>query len=202
MIRILNIFVAVESAGRRKYVAAVFFLLHKITNYLRLIRSFGHSAYLNSKKETHYEVLNLNNNCSKQDIRNAFLRLSKQVHHVIPHQLAINNSNLLQPKQYHPDVTNGAVKVDRTARFLKITEAYQTLVKPTTRREYDDSLLWNPPPGTRETIQPWEVKPTYNPNPGPYYGIQGLNRVSNTKIALFLMALGILGAIFGFSSVK
>lgn len=98
-------------------------------------------------------------------------------------------------------MTNGAVKVDRTARFLKITEAYQTLVKPSTRKEYDESLLWNPP-GARETIQPWEVKPTYNPNPGPYYGIKGLNRVSNSKVALFLLSLGILGAIFGFSSVK
>lgn len=95
MIRILNIFVAVEAAGRRKYVAAVVFLLHKITNYLRLIRSFGHSAYLNSKKETHYEVLNLNNDCSKQDIRNAFVKLSKQVQHVVSHRLVINNSDFL-----------------------------------------------------------------------------------------------------------
>lgn len=44
------------------------------------MRSFAQSAKLNGKKiETHYDVLNLNHDCSKRDIRNAFLRLSKQV---------------------------------------------------------------------------------------------------------------------------
>ncbi|KAH8394627.1 hypothetical protein KR222_000304 [Zaprionus bogoriensis] len=156
-------------------------LLHKVTFHFHLMRSFASSKILNDKKpETYYDVLNLSHDCSRQDIRNAFVRLSKQ---------------------YHPDVNNGSVKVEKTARFLKITEAYQTLVKASTRREYDDSLLWNPP-GTRDTIQPWEVKPSYQANPGPYYGIKGLNRVSNWKVALFLMSLGILGAVFGFSSVK
>ncbi|KAL7737777.1 hypothetical protein ACLKA6_006167 [Drosophila palustris] len=143
-------------------------------------RNFAQSAKLNAKKlETHYDVLNLSHDCSKRDIRNAFLRLSKQ---------------------YHPD----AAKTAEAARFVQITEAYQTLVKPSSRKDYDDSLLWNPGGGgiRDSTHQPWEVKPNYNPNPGPYYGIRGLNRVSNWKVALFLMSLGIIGAIFGFSSVK
>lgn len=141
-------------------------------------RNFAQSSKLNVKKlETHYDVLNLSHDCSKQDIRNAFLRLSKQ---------------------YHPD----AAKTAEAARFVKVTEAYQTLVKPSLRKEYDDSLIWNPG-GIRETThQPWEVKPNYSPDPGPYYGVRGLNRVSNLKVALFLLSLGILGAIFGFSSVK
>lgn len=101
--------------------------------------------------------------------------------------------------QYHPD----AAKTAEAARFVKITEAYQTLVKPSTRKDYDDSLLWNPGgSGARNTHHSWEVKPNYSPNPGPYYGIRGLNRVSNWKVAIFLMSLGIIGAIFGFSSVK
>ncbi|XP_060660303.1 dnaJ-like protein 60 isoform X3 [Drosophila nasuta] len=105
--------------------------------------------------------------------------------------------------KYHPDVKHAAEQPDSAARFVKITEAYQTLVKPSSRREYDDSLLWNPGErSARETIHPWEVKPNYNPNPGPYYGIKGFNRVSNWKVALFLISLGIAGAIFGFSSVK
>ncbi|XP_034108611.1 dnaJ-like protein 60 [Drosophila albomicans] len=146
-------------------------------------RNFAQTTKLNAKKaETHYDVLNLSHDCSKRDIRNAFLRLSKQ---------------------YHPDVKHAAEQPDSAARFVKITEAYQTLVKPSSRREYDDSLLWNPGGrSARETIHPWEVKPNYNPNPGPYYGIKGFNRVSNWKVALFLISLGIAGAIFGFSSVK
>ncbi|XP_070065754.1 dnaJ-like protein 60 isoform X3 [Drosophila virilis] len=137
-------------------------------------------AYKTKTPETHYEVLNVKSDCSKQDIRNAYLKLSKQ---------------------YHPDVKSNAASVEKTARFVKITEAYQTLVKTSTRKDYDDSLIWYPG-GARETIQPWDVRPNYNPNPGPYYGIKGMNRVSNWQVALFLMSLGILGAIFGFSSVK
>ncbi|TDG50225.1 hypothetical protein AWZ03_003441 [Drosophila navojoa] len=54
----------------------------------------------------------------------------------------------------------------------------------------------------RETIPPWDVRPNYSANPGPYYGIKGLNRVSNWQVALFLLSLGLIGAIFGFSSVR
>ncbi|KAH8371061.1 hypothetical protein KR093_006027, partial [Drosophila rubida] len=134
------------------------------------------------KTETHYEVLNLTCDCSKRDIRNAFLRLSKQ---------------------YHPDVSNTAAQSHNAARFVKITEAYQTLVKPSSRRDYDNSLVWSSGESSaRETIHPWEVRPNYNPNPGPYYGIRGFDRVSNWKVALFLLSFGVLGAIFGFSSVK
>lgn len=75
-----NVYMAVGTTGRRKYVDVVLFLLYKITNLFSLMRSFGHSTCINSKKsETHYEVLNLSNDCSKRDIRNAFVRLSKQV---------------------------------------------------------------------------------------------------------------------------
>ncbi|XP_064543293.1 dnaJ-like protein 60 [Drosophila montana] len=144
-------------------------------------RNFAYKANSKTKTpETHYEVLNVKSDCSKQDIRNAYLKLSKQ---------------------YHPDVKSNAASVEKTARFVKITDAYQTLVKTSTRKDYDDSLMWFPG-GARETIQPWDVKPNYNPNPGPYYGIRGMKRVSNRQVALFLISLGIVGAIFGFSSVK
>ncbi|XP_017960374.1 dnaJ-like protein 60 isoform X1 [Drosophila navojoa] len=143
--------------------------------------SFNNNARYQSKKpETYYDVLNVNQDCSKRDIRNAYLKLSKQ---------------------YHPDVMNNAASVEKTARFVKITEAYQTLVKASSRRDYDESLSWNPG-AMRETIPPWDVRPNYSANPGPYYGIKGLNRVSNWQVALFLLSLGLIGAIFGFSSVR
>lgn len=91
--------------------------------------------------------------------------------------------------------------MEKTARFVKITEAYQTLVKASSRKDYDESLIWNSG-AMRETIQPWDVKPNYSANPGPYYGIKGLERVSNWQVALFLISLGVIGAIFGFSSVR
>ncbi|KAH8261513.1 hypothetical protein KR044_010549 [Drosophila immigrans] len=177
------------------------FLLYKL-NVLNFMRSFAQTAKLNTKKaETHYDVLNLSHDCSKLDIRNAFLRLSKQVQQVQFKFVAFKFK--LVSLQYHPDVKHAAVQSDGAARFVKITEAYQTLVKPSSRRDYDDSLLWNAGGSSaRETIHPWEVKPNYDPNAGPYYGIRGFDRVSNWKVALFLASLGILGAIFGFSSVK
>lgn len=50
--------------------------------------------------------------------------------------------------------------------------------------------------------QPWDIKPNFDPNPGPYYGIKGVKRVSNWQVALVLMAIGVIGAFFGFTSVK
>ncbi|KAH8333264.1 hypothetical protein KR074_004385, partial [Drosophila pseudoananassae] len=152
-------------------------------------RSFAHEEKTKTRKpETHYEVLNISTNCSSQEVRNAFVKLSKL---------------------YHPDVKSNAASPERTARFLQISEAYKTLIKPKLRRDYDDSLLWKPSRSERSPvddkgnpIQPWDVKPNFDPNPGPYYGIKGVNRVSNWQVALALMAIGVIGAFFGFTSVK
>ncbi|EDW37083.1 GL26049 [Drosophila persimilis] len=140
------------------------------------------------KAETHYTVLNVRSDCSTQDIRNAFVELSKQ---------------------YHPDVKTNAACSERTARFVQISEAYRTLIKPQSRRDYDDSLIWLPNGSERSPVaehsdpsQPWNVRPNYDPSPGPYYGIRGLKRVSNWQVALVLIAFGIVGAFFGFTSVK
>ncbi|KAH8401915.1 hypothetical protein KR009_008698, partial [Drosophila setifemur] len=164
-----------------------FFLLCK--TIICLTRSFAHDEKCRKPKpETHYEVLNIRNDCSSQEVRNAFVKLSKL---------------------YHPDVKSNATSPERTARFVQISEAYKTLIKPQQRRDYDDSLLWQPERSERSPvgedgnpIQAWDVKPNYDPNPGPYYGIKGLKRVSNWQVALVLMALGIFGALFGFTSVK
>nr|XP_016930025.1 dnaJ-like protein 60 [Drosophila suzukii] len=149
-------------------------------------RNFSQEKF--KKPETHYEVLNVRNDCSTREVRNAFVQLSKL---------------------YHPDVKSNAVSPERTARFVQISEAYKTLIKPQRRRDYDDSLLWQPPRSDRspvgETVNPgqaWDVRPNYDPNPGPYYGIRGLKRVSNWQVALVLLALGVFGAVFGFTSVR
>ncbi|EDV37498.1 uncharacterized protein Dana_GF13472 [Drosophila ananassae] len=152
-------------------------------------RNFSHEKKTRPKKqETHYEVLNISDDSSSQDVRNAFVKLSKL---------------------YHPDVKSNADSPERTARFLQISEAYQTLIKPQLRRNYDDSLLWQPTRSERSPVdengnpnQPWDIKPNFDPNPGPYYGIKGVKRVSNWQVALVLMAIGVIGAFFGFTSVK
>lgn len=67
---------------------------------------------------TYYEILGLHQNASAKEIRDAFLKLSKQ---------------------YHPDVTQN--DLESHTRFLKINEAYSVLSKPNTRREYNSSLV-------------------------------------------------------------
>ncbi|XP_061391603.1 dnaJ-like protein 60 [Musca vetustissima] len=143
----------------------------------------------NGGSETLYDVLKVRNDCSDKDIRNAYVQLSKQ---------------------YHPDAKGGSSKdnKDHTAHFLKISEAYQTLSKPKLRREYDEILKASQ--NTRiievgkstKTVRPWEIKPDYDPNPGPYYGINGVRRTTNFKVAAAIIFLGIAGGIFGFFSVR
>ncbi|XP_073820014.1 dnaJ-like-60 [Musca autumnalis] len=140
-------------------------------------------------EKTLYDVLKVPNDCSDKEIRNAYVQLSKQ---------------------YHPDTSKGSSQ-DHTAHFLKISEAYQTLSKPKLRREYDE-LLKAASQSMRiievgksaKTIihRPWEIKPDYDPNPGPYYGINGMRRTTNFKVAAAIIFLGIAGGIFGFFSVR
>ncbi|XP_004526385.1 dnaJ-like protein 60 isoform X2 [Ceratitis capitata] len=145
--------------------------------------------------ETYYDILKVRKDCSNQEIRSAFVQLSKK---------------------FHPDVKGLSSDPKQTAQFVKISEAYQILSKPKTRSAYDqrlyDAELLRPGQRSRssavknmhaeELHKPWEVKPNYDPNPGPYYGVKGLERVSNSKIAFVLALLGIAGAIFGFVCVN
>lgn len=92
------------------------------------------------------------------------------------------NAGVLRPSQRS---RSGAVK------NMHFTEIHKYIYKSIL---YDINQ-WIP-------FRPWEVKPNYDPNPGPYYGVKGLERVSNLKIAITLALLGIAGAIFGFVSIK
>ncbi|KAM7360540.1 dnaJ-like-60 isoform 1-T2 [Cochliomyia hominivorax] len=142
-----------------------------------------------SGSENYYDILNVPSDCSDKEIKTAYVLLSKK---------------------FHPDAKGAKTDPQTTARFLKIAEAYQTLSKPKLRIEYDQTLqaaqsmrVYETSSSTKtEMHRPWEIKPDYDPNPGPYYGIKGLNRTTNSKVALLLIALGIFGGIFGFASIK
>ena len=69
------------------------------------------------KKKSHYEILDVSRNASSEEIRQAFISLSKT---------------------WHPDTdTNDPT---RHQKFVKINEAYSVLSKPLSRRDYDLSL--------------------------------------------------------------
>ncbi|XP_053963128.1 dnaJ-like protein 60 isoform X1 [Anastrepha ludens] len=163
--------------------------------YWRLARTAFVRYHSIQHGETYYDILKVRNDCSNQEIRNAFVQLSKK---------------------FHPDVKGVSPDPKQTAQFVKISEAYQILSKPHTRSAYDQRL-WDAgvlrpeqrssPGGVKnmhsyEIHKPWEIKPNFDPNPGPYYGVKGLERISNLKVALALALLGIAGAIFGFVSVN
>ncbi|GFN98438.1 chaperone protein Dnaj [Plakobranchus ocellatus] len=70
-----------------------------------------------AKPKSHYEVLNVSKNASSEEIRQAFLSLSKA---------------------WHPDRNTN--DPSRHQKFVQINEAYTTLSKPHSRRDYDLSL--------------------------------------------------------------
>ncbi|XP_055838052.1 dnaJ-like protein 60 isoform X2 [Episyrphus balteatus] len=148
--------------------------------YNQLIRLYA------SGPPTHYDVLNLNKNCTADEIRQAFIKLSKQ---------------------FHPDVKGAKTDPKDTAKFVKISEAYQVLSKTNTRDAYDQDLLARSSGIHRgfkkpEVHRPWEVKPNYDPNPGPYYGIKGVRKVSNATIVMLLIGFAMTGVGIGFISVS
>jgi DnaJ family protein C protein 4 len=164
-------------------------------------------------KRTHYEVLGLSQAASQSEIRDAFVKLSKEV---------------------HPDMNPD--DPENHAKFVQLNEAYTVLSKMHTRKEYDVSLAYmyrstasshtagstySPGSGVRpdsydsnhenerafwdDTV--WEMRDR-SKDPGAfyahdsYYGIRGIPRQSNAIVAVFVcLSLGMLTLghfIFGF----
>jgi DnaJ family protein C protein 4 len=171
------------------------------------------SALLRQYKRTHYEVLGLSPAASQSDIRDAFVKLSKEV---------------------HPDMNPD--DPDLHSKFVRLNEAYTVLSKQQTRREYDVVLNYmshtmasshtagssfSPGSGVRadsydanheheqvfwdDTI--WEMRDKAREKdayygPDSYYGIRGVRRQSNEVVAAIVcVSVGLLAMghfIFGF----
>lgn len=142
-------------------------------------------------RQTHYDVLELPQNCSSKEIRDAFIRLSKKS---------------------HPDVNKN--DPGSKEHFVRVSEAYNVLIKPCSRREYDMSLRqsmhprhtytsahYSDPRYTDAAYRAWS-DPSFYANRDrskdyyyrdkPYYGVKGVKRMSNGMFVLF---------IFGFTAV-
>ncbi|XP_066145878.1 uncharacterized protein [Euwallacea fornicatus] len=163
-----------------------YFLLKQV--YLPLSKSF-HNSSCNLKN--HYETLKVQRSCSQKEIRDSFIKLSKE---------------------HHPDVNKSP---EAHKEFLKVQEAYNILCKPESRANYDLGLT-NPgsgviyestnsyyPFGTkynayqrRHGANPWD-DPSFYYNRDkskddlnrPYYGIKGLKKQSNGRVALFIVLI-------------
>ncbi|EZA52846.1 hypothetical protein DMN91_012045 [Ooceraea biroi] len=132
-------------------------------------------------QQNYYEILNVSPDASQKEIKQAFIRLSKQL---------------------HPDVCGKHSHVE----FTKLNEAYSTLGKESTRREYDFNLkysrynpsthtAWNRQYGSqweyevRRAGGPWPPPP--NVKPSGYFGL---------IISLLFLGLGMTQIFFMFHS--
>lgn len=171
------------------------------------------SSLLRQYKRTHYEVLGVSHHASQTDIRDAFVKLSKEVH---------PDMNPDDPDTHH--------------KFVRLNEAYTVLSKQSTRREYDVNMQYRMQRSTAsshtagETFSPgsgvrtdtydsnhdhdkafwddtiWEMRDKTRDKDAfygqeSYYGIRGVRRQSNERVAAFVVlsvgTLAIMHFMFG-----
>ncbi|XP_015587835.1 dnaJ-like protein 60 [Cephus cinctus] len=156
--------------------------------------------YYGSQRNQHnyYETLRVSPTSSQKEIREAFIKRSKEI---------------------HPDRGDKGSHEE----FVKLNEAYNTLGKEHTRLQYDMSnrvndisshtgagaarrpqRVYNRVYTSREE---WEIRMTGRPrtarqyDPNNYYGITGIKRVSNLRIALLLFIFSAVGVALQFLAV-
>ncbi|XP_050300511.1 dnaJ-like protein 60 isoform X2 [Anthonomus grandis grandis] len=165
------------------------------------LRNLFHTT--RTRLDNHYETLKLKSNCTGKEIRESFLKLSKE---------------------YHPDINKHP---SAHKEFLKIQEAYNILSKPNSRANYDLGLN-NPfqskyeSTGTTYTYQRPSTGPhqyrsgpykTYTRNPwddpsfysnksysyssdnDSYYGIKGIKRQSNGTVLFVVLIFGLVAFV-------
>ncbi|CAG9859714.1 unnamed protein product [Phyllotreta striolata] len=140
-----------------------------------------------TQRRTHYDILNLPKHCTTKQIKDSFIKLSKE---------------------NHPDVNKSK---NAHKAFLDIKEAYNVLSNPETRRGYDLTLT------SEKSTRSSHMRRVYrNVNPDssfyehrnksedkhfekqPYYGIKGQKRVSNLKIVVVCMWTAIVAVCLQF----
>ncbi|CAG7721791.1 unnamed protein product [Allacma fusca] len=141
-------------------------------------------------KNTYYEALRVSETSSQQEIREAFLRLSKLT---------------------HPDKDPG--NKDLHEKFVKINEAYNVLSKVETRRQYDSKLRFyrgmtdfGPQKVNFRDESFWSIrsksKDYRQREPKPIYGIKGINKVSNGWIAAGAILVMCIGTLIQMTALK
>ncbi|XP_033208806.1 dnaJ-like protein 60 isoform X1 [Belonocnema kinseyi] len=158
-----------------------------------LSRCYGNQG----KKGTHYETLGIPENSSQKEIRQAFIKLSKEL---------------------HPDIKGK----ESHSEYVKINEAYNVLGKENLRRVYDANIKYG---NNLDQFSSYSSHPTYetvrrgsndydfytrsskytadqwdeyvHSQAGDnYYGIKGIKRVKNVFIILMICSF-VTMVIFG-----
>ncbi|XP_075977129.1 uncharacterized protein LOC142977239 [Anticarsia gemmatalis] len=136
-------------------------------------------------RKNHYEILNLRKNCSDKDIKEAFIRLSKE---------------------YHPDKNKDAKAQEK---FVNIVEAYNVLSKPGSRARYDDMTVIHNNSYVYRTHVPYnlrknaqysyyyasQAKTNANENTNTDFGTSGMRRFPNYVIIAVCAGVAFVGVL-------
>ncbi|XP_055316711.1 dnaJ homolog subfamily B member 9-like [Sitodiplosis mosellana] len=102
----------------------VFYITHSMlerhaSKFLTDARILAQCRRLYCTKRTHYDVLNLKRDCTKEEIRQSFAELSKK---------------------HHPDTSKVGNANQNSRKFQEIMEAYKVLNKKSSREAYDAEI--------------------------------------------------------------
>ncbi|XP_063538242.1 dnaJ-like protein 60 isoform X5 [Cydia strobilella] len=158
------------------------FLFNRIT-----LKSLNCYARLYSLgKKCPYDVLRLRRNCTDKEIKEAFIKMSKE---------------------YHPDKNKDAKAQER---FVSIVEAYNVLGKPSSRAQYDILYRSNQSAYVQRTHVPWNLRnnPAYQyqyqktqtntqqpRQERSYYGVSGVKKMPNYMIIMICLGFGLVGLV-------
>ncbi|XP_055596066.1 dnaJ-like protein 60 [Uranotaenia lowii] len=127
----------------------------------------------------YYDVLKVKPSSSTKEIRESFIKLSKEL---------------------HPDATLSHKSNEKS--FVQLLEAYKVLSKPDSRADHDYDLFLNKNTQGQQSIrysgyQTWKpnVEEHTTPDPDFYYGIKGVKRVSNWTIVICCGVFMVIGVI-------
>ncbi|XP_034832542.1 dnaJ-like protein 60 [Maniola hyperantus] len=138
----------------------------------------------NSSRKSHYDILNLQRNCTEKEIKEAFIKLSKE---------------------YHPDKNKSSKAAEQ---FVRIVEAYNVLSKPGSRASYDSTAEYDSSGSyVYRTHVPYNLR--NNPNYGfythtqtksgntnrDYYGIKGVKKLPNIAIIMIAFGIAFIGVL-------
>ncbi|XP_041981166.1 dnaJ-like protein 60 [Aricia agestis] len=170
------------------------FALKRSLHKKSLCTFFRYSSF---GRKTHYETLNLQKDCSDKDIKDAFIKLSKQ---------------------YHPDKNKDAKAQEK---FVKILEAYNVLGKPGSRAEYDNTSYvsyggneyvyrsnnYNNYQSYNQTANQQynfynEPRRQSQVDPDAYYGFKGIKKVPNFAIIALALGIAVIGVILQYVVIK
>ncbi|CAH2041302.1 unnamed protein product, partial [Iphiclides podalirius] len=134
-------------------------------------------------KKSHYDVLNLRKNCTDKEIKDAYIKLSKE---------------------YHPDKNKNARAQEQ---FVQVQEAYNVLSKPGSRAQYDtmveieinNAYTYKPhvPYNLRNNPQYgfYQEAKSSGTTSNAYYGVKGVKKLPNIAIIMICFGVAFVGVL-------